>query len=45
MKEYSMFSQWSMTVGQAERIYENYNIAFICEGDLNEYHIENEKEA
>ena len=43
MKELSTFSQWSMSVGQAERIYENYNIAFVCEGDKNEYFIETEK--
>lgn len=43
MKEFSMFSQWSMSVEQAQRIYENYNIAFICEGDMSEYYIEVEK--
>ena len=40
MKLVSTFSQWSMSVDQAQRIYENYNIAFICEGDMNEYYIE-----
>ena len=39
----SMFSQWSMTIGQAERIYDNYNIAFVCLGDNSEYYIEMEK--
>lgn len=42
MKEYSTFSQWSMSVEQAQRIYDNYNIAFVCLGDKNEYYIEME---
>lgn len=43
MKLVSMFSQWSMSVEQAQRIYENYNIAFVCSGDSSEYFIEIDK--
>ena len=43
MKLVSTFSQWSMSVDQAQRIYENYNIAFVCIGDGNEYYIEVEQ--
>ena len=39
MKEYSMFSQCGLTLEQVQRIYNNYGICFICEGDLSEYHI------
>ena len=39
MKEKSMFTNCGLTLEQAEQIYGNYGIAFICEGDHNEYHI------
>ena len=35
----SVFKECGLTLEQAERIYGNYGIAFICEGDHNEYHI------
>ena len=42
MKELSMFGKCGLTLEQVERIYNNYKIAFICEGDFKEYHIESE---
>lgn len=39
MKEKSMFTNCGLTLDQAEKIYDSYGIAFICEGDHNEYHI------
>lgn len=42
MKELSMFKNCGLTLEQAERIYGRYGIAFICEGDNNEYYFESE---
>ena len=38
-----MFGKCGLTLEQVERIYNNYKIAFICEGDFKEYHIESEE--
>lgn len=42
MKEKSMFTNCGLTLAQVEKIYNDYGIIFVCEGDSLEYYIESE---
>ena len=37
-----MFTNCGLTLAQVEKIYNDYGIIFVCEGDSLEYYIESE---